>query len=125
MSRAVYIDSYQRRRLARHDLRLTDPRRAQELDGEDRAYFRHTYLKRAERRLREVMAAMASNKRLPDVVRAYVAHLQAKDSTERIQLRFLQAIQAMEVGDGDEEREGEVEDMFFGAEESSLGTGTQ
>ena len=113
------IDAYQRRRQLRRDLRLADPSAAAQLDGQDRAYFRHIYVKRAERKVREMLGALAANPRLPQATRAYLTHLVELGHTGHIQPRFLQAILNIETqGEGSEEREREVEDMF--AEESTM-----
>ena len=112
-------DSYQRRKVARRELRLSNPVEARQLDEEDRVYFRHTYLKRAERRVREQLASLASNPRLPLVTKEYAAHLLKLGPLEHIQPRFLQTILNIETrGEGSEEREREVEDMFV--EESTM-----
>jgi hypothetical protein len=106
-------DSYQRRKVARRDLRLSNPAEARQLDEQDRDYFRHTYLKRAERRVREQLASLASNPRLPLVTKAYAAHLLSLGPLEHIQPCFLQTILNIETqGEGSEEREREVEAMF-------------
>ena len=121
MSRSLppYQETYLRRKQARSDLRLSDASTAASLDGEDRAYFRHIYVKRAERKVREMLGALAANPRLPQATRAYLAHLVALGRTENIQPRFLQAILNIETqGEGTEEREQEVEEMF--AEESTM-----
>ncbi len=49
MSRSLppYQETYLRRKQAQSDLRLSDTSTAASLDGEDRAYFRHIYVKRA------------------------------------------------------------------------------
>ncbi len=112
-------DAYQRRKQLRRELRLADPSAAAHLDGDDRAYFRHIYVKRAERKVREMLGALAANPRLPQATRAYLTHLVELGHTEHIQPRFLQAILNIETqGEGSEEREREVEDMF--AEESTI-----
>ncbi len=66
-----------------------------------------------------MLGALAANPRLPQATRAYLAHLIALDRTENIQPSFLQAILNIETqGEGSEEREQEVEEMF--AEESTM-----
>ena len=83
-------DSYQRRKVARRELRLSNPAEARQLDEQDRVYFRHTYLKRAERRrVREQLASLASNPRLPLVTKEYAAHHLKLGPLEHIQPRFL------------------------------------
>ncbi len=105
--------------MARLGLRLSNPAEARQLDEQDRVYFRHTYLKRAERRVREQLASLASNPRLPLVTKAYAAHLLSLRPLKHVQPRFLQTILNIETqGEGREEREREVEEMF--AEESTM-----
>jgi hypothetical protein len=66
-----------------------------------------------------MLGALAANPRLPQAKRNYLTHLVELGHTEHIQPRFLQAILNIETqGEGNEEREQEVEDMF--AEESTM-----